>query len=316
MSINAIKYATSGEIDWDNLEKCWHHGLRSREDTAYKLFRDKKDLTEKDRERLFELLDARSCYNYAMEVVGGRWEKAERKIATGGYVTEFVRDSCGWVKEEENIYRNQFGTKWAYLYALNVIKGRWEEGEERISHEILASLAYAKNVLKGRFRLAEKYISEEKSELKFVRLYNKDHGPMGYPIVPPKQENSFETWFFENTREPGDNCENSMCDWHCYEGCPIRDVYIAELFGERNEDFEKRVMKSKKYADRDKDEGRTDRHLIILRYAANCLKGRLPEKMHNYMLNGALEKNDSATKYCENFPEDLLKARTLGFAPK
>lgn len=71
-------------------------------------------------------------------------------------------------------------------------------------------------------------------------------------------------------------------------------------------------MTSKKY---ERDDG-PDRTLILLKYFLNCLKGlKLPEKIHNYMLREALEGKPNAIKYCEMFPDDLLKARALGFAP-
>lgn len=306
MSLDAIKYETSGEINWSGLEKCWHVDGR-REDTAYRLFRNKKDLSPEDRGRLFELLDARACYNYAMEVVGGRWEEGEKKITQGGYYVERERvyDSRWktWKTKSTNmVSRTQYGTKWPYLYALNIVKGRWEPGEDRISRELFPSLAYAKNVLKGRFLLGEKRILEETS----LFWFNGDH-----PGLPPKFS-EYADLFFDRTREPGDDCSSSFSDWSDYVGYEIRDIYIVEFWGERHEDFERRVMTSKKY----EYEDGPDRNFIILKYFLNCLKGeRLPEKIHNYMLREALEGDEDAIKYCEMFPDDYLKAQALGFAP-
>lgn len=306
MGIDAIKYETGGEINWSGLEKCWEKN-NGREDTAYKFFTNKKDLTESDRARLFELLDARACYNYAMKVVGGRWEQGEYKITQGGYFVEKEREydsrSLTWRTKSKNmINRAQYGTKWPYLYALNVVQGRWEMGEDRISRELFPSLAYAKNVLKGRFPLGERRILGEKSVLSFS----------GAIPCLPSRFSEYSDMFFDNTREPGDTCASSFSGWQVYEGHEIRDVYIVEFLGERHEDFERRVMTSKKY---EKDDG-PDRRFILLKYAVNCLKGaKLPEKIHNYMLRSALEKSENALKYCEMFPEDLLKAQTLGFAP-
>lgn len=97
-----------------------------------------------------------------------------------------------------------------------------------------------------------------------------------------------------------------------YRGHEIRDVRIVELWLGRHEDFERRVMTSKKY---EREDG-PDRTFIILKYFLNCLKGeKLPEKIHNYMLREALEGKSHAIKYCEMFPDDYLKARALGFAP-
>lgn len=304
MSINAIKYETGAEINWDGLKKCWEHE-HGREDTAYELFRNKKDLTDSDRRRLLDLLDARACYNYAMTVVGGRWKEGEGKIVTGGYHRNTWRNSWGGEDGADYINMRQYGTKWPYLYALNVIKGRWEEGEDRISKEMFASLAYAKNVLKGRFLLAEEDILVEKSVLTFKKKPNA-YWQQDNPKITSKFS-EYEWLFFSNTHEPGDNCDGCMKDWRCYEGCEIRDVYIAEFFGERNDNFEKRLMKSKKYDD-------NMRSLLLSRYSDRV--GRLPDKIHNFMLGEGLNKNEHALKYCGMFPEDFLKAKTLGFVPK
>lgn len=305
MSINAIKYETGAEINWDGLDKCWEHD-HGREDTAYQLYKNKKDLTDSDRRRLFELLDARACYNYAMEVVKGRWKEAEGKIATGGYYYDTWRDKWGRGSDKTYVSLIQNGTKWAYLYALNVVGGRWEDGEERIKEEMFASLAYAKNVLKGRFALAEPDIMSEKSVLTFKEYRAGCWITDRNPKIPSKFS-EYERLFFLNTHEPGDSCDGCLQDWMCYDGCEIRDVYVAELFGGKSEDFEKRVMKSKKYDDK-------MRCRLLSRYSVGT--GRLSDKAHNFMLGMGLEKDENALKYCEMFADDFLKAKTLGFAPR
>lgn len=260
MSLNSIKYTTTGEINWDALQPC-RTSQFDREDDAYVLFSNKKDLSERDRERLFYLLDAQACYNYAMNVVGGRWEKGERKIL-------------------EN-------TDFSYLYALNVIKGRWEDAEDEISGDFFVALAYAKNVVKGRFRKAERRLFNKKYTLSFRK---------GSQMV---NEMNHHRCFLQT---------EDFIGWHRYEGFEARDVYVAELFGERNEEFEKKVMRIKAS---DKE-----RWFLLSRYTQNCCPTvALPKDMHEFMLRGGLEKNEDALEYCKRFEEDWLKAQTLGFAP-
>ena len=272
MGIDSIKYETGGEINWSSLSpcrtttyagSCYGGAWRERNDDAYTLFRNKKDLTDQDRERLFRMLDAQACYSYAMEVVKGRWEKGEDTILNS--------------------------SKFCYLYSLNVIKGRWEAAEQKIGHNYFPSLAYAKNVLKGRFPAGEGWIFKKK----FV---------LGGSAMEGSE-------FFSNTGAPGDSCLYSLEGWHCYNGLEAKDVYVIELMGARDERLENKIMRSKspKY-----EKIRTK---MLLSYMRNCPGGRLPENMHEYMLCEALKKDENAVKYCETFPDDLLKARTLGFAP-
>lgn len=52
---------------------------------------------------------------------------------------------------------------YAYLYAYEVIKGRWIEAEKIIASDPFASLAYARNVIGGRFHLGEDAIKRSPS---------------------------------------------------------------------------------------------------------------------------------------------------------
>ena len=56
-----------------------------------------------------ELTDPEWAYDYAKDVIGGRWPEGEEVIATDAV--------------------------WAYLYAKNVISGRFPEGEAAIATE-------------------------------------------------------------------------------------------------------------------------------------------------------------------------------------
>ncbi len=67
--------------------------------------------------------DAYSSYNYALNVIKGRFEKGEEAIS----------------KKAD----------YSYKYALNVIKGRFEQGEEAISKKADYSKLYKKNIFKA-----------------------------------------------------------------------------------------------------------------------------------------------------------------------
>ncbi len=49
---------------------------------------------------------------------------------------------------------------WSYLYAKDVIKGRWKQAEPVISQNAQCSYYYAKDVIEGRWELAEPAISK------------------------------------------------------------------------------------------------------------------------------------------------------------
>jgi len=51
--------------------------------------------------------------------------------------------------------------EYSYLYAINIIKGRWELGEAIISKDAYFSYYYAINIIKDRFILAEPTISKD-----------------------------------------------------------------------------------------------------------------------------------------------------------
>jgi hypothetical protein len=200
------------------------------------------------------------------------------------YAMEVVKGR--WEKGEDKILNS---SKFCYLYSLNVIKGRWEDAEDKIANNYFSSLAYAKNVLKGRFPGGERWIFKKK----FI---------LGGGAMEGSE-------FFWSTGAPGDSCTYSLDGWRCYDGLEAKDVYVIELMGKRDEKFENKIMRSKssKY-----EKIRTK---MLLSYMRNCPGGRLPENMHEHMLCEALKKDEHAVKYCETFPDDLLKARTLGFAP-
>jgi len=50
--------------------------------------------------------------------------------------------------------------KYSYLYAFDVIKGKWEIAEPIISKDVYSSYLYAKNIIKGKWELGEPAISK------------------------------------------------------------------------------------------------------------------------------------------------------------
>ena len=61
--------------------------------------------------------------------------------------------------------------KSSYLYALNILKGRFEKGEDVISKDAYYSYCYARDVLKGRFEKGEDVISKSDE---YSKLYKKN----------------------------------------------------------------------------------------------------------------------------------------------
>jgi len=62
-----------------------------------------------------------------------------------------------WIEGEEIIKKDP---GYAYKYAINVIKGRWIEGEEEIKKNPGYAYYYAKNVIKGRWVEGEEGIKK------------------------------------------------------------------------------------------------------------------------------------------------------------
>jgi len=74
------------------------------------------------------------AYEYACDVVKGRWREAEDIIATNNIV--------------------------AFYYATNVVQGRWKKAEDIIATDCYCAYHYAALVIKGRFKKAEKMIAD------------------------------------------------------------------------------------------------------------------------------------------------------------
>ena len=74
------------------------------------------------------------AYNYAREVIKGRWPEGEEAISKDPY--------------------------WAYSYAVDVVGGRWPEGEKTISKDPEWAFYYAREVIKGRWPEGEEAIKK------------------------------------------------------------------------------------------------------------------------------------------------------------
>jgi len=72
------------------------------------------------------------------------------------YATELIKGK--FILGELTISKNAY---YSYGYARDVIKDRWEIAEPTISKNAYSSYYYAKNVIKGRFILAEPAISQD-----------------------------------------------------------------------------------------------------------------------------------------------------------
>ena len=76
-----------------------------------------------------------SAYEYARDVIKGRWKEAEDIIKTD--------------------------PRSAYYYAIDVIEGRWKEAEPFIKTDLRCAFYYAVYVIKGRWIEAEPFIKTD-----------------------------------------------------------------------------------------------------------------------------------------------------------
>lgn len=102
-----------------------------------------------------------SSYNYAKEILKGRFIEGEKAIATDPryaylYAIEILR---GKFPEGEKAIA--IDLHYSYWYARDILKGRFIEGEEAIAADPCQAYEYAKNILKGRFSKGEKAISTD-----------------------------------------------------------------------------------------------------------------------------------------------------------
>jgi hypothetical protein len=100
------------------------------------------------------------AYAYARDIIKGRWEKGEPIIAkdpysSHHYATEVIKKRF---KMAEPMMAKNAEIYYVYLYVRDVIKGRWEQGEEAIMKDKEYVLHYAEYLLKYELKHIDFYI--------------------------------------------------------------------------------------------------------------------------------------------------------------
>ena len=113
-----------------------------------------------------KLTNPKTAYEYAENVIKGRWTEGEAVIASN--------------------------PKYAYYYAKNVIKGRWHEGEAVIASDPCYAYKYARDFIKGRWPKGEaaiasdpKYANEYANFLKKMKITEDSELPNGHKSATP-----------------------------------------------------------------------------------------------------------------------------------
>ncbi len=108
-----------------------------------------------------ELTDPHRAYDYAKDVIGGRWPEGEAAIAKNAYrAYDYAKDVIGgrWPEGEPAIAKDRDR---AYAYAKDVIGGRWPEAEEHIATHPTVAYQYAKDVIGGPWPKAEAAVATD-----------------------------------------------------------------------------------------------------------------------------------------------------------
>ena len=119
------------------------------------------------------------AYNYAKDILKGPFPEGEKAIATYAekaflYAFDFFKG-----KDVPDIILNKIpqDPKYAYLYAENILKERFLEGEKAIATSSHYSYYYAVNVLEGRFPEGEKEIATStKTAYRYAEHFNLIYG--------------------------------------------------------------------------------------------------------------------------------------------
>lgn len=138
------------------------------------------------------------AYNYALNVIKGRWIDGEDIIKTNirfayNYAACVIKNR--WIEGESIIKNNP---EYAFYYAKHVVQGRWIEGEDAIKTDVDYAFAYAANIINCRFIPFEKYVIENKLNFAThgIKLSNWDNQTDSYGIKflycrEPKYDNSY-----------------------------------------------------------------------------------------------------------------------------
>ena len=84
-----------------------------------------------------------------------------RKAREAGACEKALRQIKGYKKDIEALNKDKNAPFWAYWYARNVVKGRFEAGEDAIARDAHRSYSYANRVLNGRFEAGEPVIATD-----------------------------------------------------------------------------------------------------------------------------------------------------------
>jgi hypothetical protein len=104
--------------------------------------------------------DPEWAYNYARDIIRGRWPETEAVIAKDPELAyEYARGVIrGRFPEAEAVIATD--PSWAYKYAKDIIHGRWPEAEAVIATGPNWAYKYAKDIIRGRFLEGEAVIAK------------------------------------------------------------------------------------------------------------------------------------------------------------
>jgi len=158
-------------------------------------------------------------------------------------------------KNLENLIK--INPEYAYYYAKNIIKGRFEEVEPYIMKDSKYAYEYAKNIIKGRFKEAEPYI---KKDPEYAYYYATDVIKNRWKEAEPyiMQDPEYAYYYAKNIIKGR---------WKEVEPYIMKDPYYAYFYARyviegRFEEAEPYIMKDTGYA---------------YEYAKNVIKGRWKE---------------------------------------
>jgi len=171
-----------------------------RNERARKRRQDIKEQKIKEEQRLRMMsegeisdIPVKDLYDYANNVVYGRWPKGEPYIMKDPeyavlYATFIIFGR--WPEAEPYIIKDP---EYTLAYAKEVIKGRWEEVEPIIATNASISVSYAIDIINGRFPLAEPVIAQDpNTAYRYAQEVIKGEWPEGEPAIAEDDYNAFK----------------------------------------------------------------------------------------------------------------------------
>ena len=113
----------------------------------------------------------RYSLEYAVEVIKGRFKEGEDAISRDPITSYDYAGLIGSRFEKGEDVISESEPSIIFKYAMNIVKGRFKKGEEKIINDGGYLIAYARDVIKGRFEEAEEKIAESPTN---SYLYAKD----------------------------------------------------------------------------------------------------------------------------------------------